>query len=248
MEHDHEQIEQWMREIGLTWILENYEHELADAARAQRPPLQLLNRLFEGEAKAKFDRRVERRIMNARFPVVKTFETFQWNWPKNINRDLVRHLATLEFVDNKANAVFIGGVGLGKTHLATAIAYEACRKGRSVLFATAIDIINQLSIPDEPAGLVRRLRKYTTPDLLVIDELGYLPIGRKGADSLFQVISSRYERGSMIITTNRAYKDWTETFAGDAVTTSAVLDRILHHCETIVLEGRSYRMKDRIRD
>jgi len=244
----HETIERNMQQIGLKWIPEHYRNELTEGARKERTSLQILARLLEGEAADRFDRCVERRIRNARFPVPKTFDTFQWSWPEKINRDLIRHLASLQFIDNKANAIFIGGVGLGKTHLATALAYEACRKGRSVLFATAVDIINHLNTPAQPDGLLRQLKKYTSPELLVIDELGYLPIDRKGADLLFQVISARYERGSVIITTNRPYKDWAETFAGDAVITSAVLDRVLHHCETLVIQGRSYRMKERIAD
>ena len=248
MTQDNEQLERTMRQVGLTWILENYQQELAEAARKKRSARQLLERLFEGEADAKFHRRVERRIRNARFPVLKTLDQFQWDWAKTINADLIRHLAGLEFIDSRTNVVMIGGVGLGKTHLATALGHKACLKGRTVLFATAVDIINHLSAPAGPDGLVRRLKKYTAPELLVIDELGFLPIDRRGADLLFQVVSARYERGAVIITTNRAYKNWVETFAGDAVITSAVLDRVLHHCETVVLEGRSYRMKDRIKD
>jgi len=248
MTPDNEQLERTMRQIGLTWILENYQQELAEAARKKRSARELLERLIEGEADAKFHRRVQRSIRSARFPVLKTLDQFQWDWPKTINADLIRHLAGLDFIDSRTNVVMIGGVGLGKTHLATALGHKACLKGRTVLFATAVDIINHLSAPAEPDGLVRRLKKYTAPELLIIDELGFLPVDRRGADLLFQVISARYERGAVIITSNRAYKNWVDTFAGDAVITSAVLDRVLHHCETVVLEGRSYRMKDRIND
>ncbi len=246
MQTDHTPSQRHMNALGLRWMLENHRRELAEAARKGRSHEELLERLLEGEAEAKFQRRIEHRISNARLPVVKTLDQFRWDWPTKVNRDMIRHLARLDFIEQKANIVFIGAVGVGKTHLATAIAYEACRKGHRVLFTTAVDIINKLARPQALSDLPRSLRKYTSPALLVIDELGYLPVDRKGANLLFQVFSERYERGSVIITTNRAYKDWPQTFANDAAITSAVIDRIVHHCETVIIEGRSFRMKDRI--
>jgi DNA replication protein DnaC len=140
----------------------------------------------------------------------------------------------------------LGGVGLGKSHLASALGYAACLKGHSVLFATAIDVINTLTAAQLAGRLKQELKKYTKPELLILDELGYLPIDKTGADLLFQVISLRYEQGALVITSNRAFKDWPEIFNNDATLTSAMLDRLLHHAETIVIEGKSYRMKDQI--
>jgi DNA replication protein DnaC len=140
----------------------------------------------------------------------------------------------------------MGLVGLGKTHLATALGYAACQQGMNVLFANAIDVINTLSEAQNKGSLKSELRKYTTPSLLVLDEVGYLPIDQRGADLLFQVISARYERGSIVLTTNKAYKQWSSIFNGDSTITSAVLDRLLHHGETVIIEGSSFRMKDRI--
>ncbi len=144
--------------------------------------------------------------------------------------------------------IFIGGVGLGKTHLATALGREACEKGRTVLFTTAVDIVNTLAAAQIARSLRQELKRYTRPDLLIVDELGYLPIDKLGGDLLFQVFSERYERGPVIITTNKAYKHWPSIFNNDATLTSAVLDRLLHHAETLIVEGPSYRMKDRIAD
>jgi DNA replication protein DnaC len=135
---------------------------------------------------------------------------------------------------------------MGKTHLATALGYAACLEGHSVLFANAIDVINHLSAAQKKTTLKAELKKYLRPRLLVLDELGYLPIDQHGADLLFQVISQRYERGSIMLTTNKLFKQWASIFNNDSTIASAVLDRLLHHAETVLLEGTSYRMKDQI--
>ena len=137
-------------------------------------------------------------------------------------------------------------MGLGKTHLVTALGYAACLQGYAVLFTSAIDVINTLSAARTSGRLKQELKKYTKPSLLILDELGYLPIDKAGADLLFQVISLRYEQGSIIITSNRAYKEWPKIFHNDSMLTSAILDRLLHHAETVVIEGKSFRMKGKI--
>ena len=124
--------------------------------------------------------------------------------------------------------------------------YTACLKGYSVLFASAIDVINTLAAAKSAGRLKQELKKYTTPALLILDEIGYLPIDKTGADLLFQVISLRYEQGAMIITSNRAFKDWPKIFNNDSTLTSAILDRLLHHAETVIIEGKSFRMKDQL--
>jgi DNA replication protein DnaC len=134
----------------------------------------------------------------------------------------------------------------GKTHLASALGYSACLKGYTVLFATAVDVINTLAAAQAAGRMKQELKKYTRPAVLVLDEIGFLPIDKAGADLLFQVISLRYERGALVITSNKAYKDWPEIFNNDSTLTSAILDRLLHHAETVLIEGKSYRMKDRI--
>jgi DNA replication protein DnaC len=227
--------------------LQEHCHALADqAAREQWSALQYLARLIEGEALARQDRAIQKRLKEARFPMVKTLEQFDWSWPKRVNRAQVQNLFRLGWVNEKANVVLLGGCGLGKTHLATALAREACLHGYSVLFTTAVDIINSLAAAQTVGRLKLELKRYLKPGLLAIDELGYLPIDKAGADLLFQIFSHRYERGSLLITTNQPYKHWAKIFNNDTTITSAVLDRLLHHAETIVLEGRSYRMKDQL--
>ncbi|MDZ7580453.1 MAG: IS21-like element helper ATPase IstB [Deltaproteobacteria bacterium] len=192
------------------------------------------------------DHSIRRRIGQARFPVLKTLDQFNWSWPKKINRLQVKNLFRLQFVADKSNVIFLGGVGLGKSHLAAALGYQACLKGHSVLFATAVDVINTLAAAQAAGRLKQELKKYIRPSLLVLDELGFLPIDKAGADLLFQVISLRYEQGALVITSNRAFKDWVEIFNNDSTLTSAILDRLLHHAETVIIEGMSYRMKDKI--
>jgi DNA replication protein DnaC len=226
-----------------------YHHALAQEAAAKNwTPLDYLSRLVEGETLRRKDRATQRRLKAARFPIVKTLEQFNWTWPKKINRVQVQNLFRLSFIPDKGNVIFMGGVGLGKTHLATALAYEACLSGYSVLFTTAIDIVNTLAAAQATHRLKSELKKYLSPALLQVDELGYLPIDKTGADLLFQVLSQRYETGSTIVTTNQAYKHWVKFFNNDAALTSALLDRLLHHAETITIEGRSYRMKDQVEE
>ena len=187
---------------------------------------------------------MQARIKSARFPVLKTLEQFNWTWPKKINRLAVQNLFRLEFLAHKANVVFLGNVGVGKTHLATALGYAACLEGHSVLFAGAIEVINDLQAAQKNGAVKGALKKYLRPALLILDEVGYLPIDQKGADLLFQVISQRYERGSIALTTNKPFKQWASIFNNDSTIASAVLDRLLHHADTIVIEAASYRMKD----
>jgi len=235
-----------IKQLKLSWILENCDHEIAEAARKNRSHHELLMRLVAGEAEARQARAVERRLRAAKLPMIRSMDNFDWDWPKVINRDQVRHLFTFSFMREKANVVLIGNVGLGKTHIAAALAREACQRGYSAIFTSAVDVINNLAAAQGQAHFKRVLNRYTRPDVAVIDELGYLPVDRIGAELLFQVLGKRYEKASTVITTNRVYDDWPLTFANDATLTSAVLDRVVHHCETVTIEGESYRMKGRI--
>ena len=229
--------------LCLPFMRDNFEALASQAAESGWPHVDYLAALAEGEAGLRRQRSINRRIKLARFPVVKTLEQFRWSWPSAINRAAVQNLFRLKFIDDKTNVILLGGVGLGKTHLATALGHAACLEGRSVLFTTAVDAINTLSAAQAANRLKAELKRYLAPSLLCLDELGFLPIDKRGADLLFQIISLRYEQGSLVITSNRAYKDWPGIFNNDSTLTSAILDRLLHHAETIVIEGKSYRMK-----
>jgi DNA replication protein DnaC len=241
-------LEDKLRLLGLPFMAEQHASLATRAARDSWSHGDYLALLADGELDLRNDRATARRIKNAHFPVIKTLDQFSWNWPKKINRMAVQNLFRLQFLEGRENIIILGSVGLGKTHLAIALGHAACLSGKSVLFATAIDTINTLAAAQTTGRLKPELKKYLTPQLLILDELGYLPIDKHGADLLFQVISHRYERGSLIITSNRAFKNWPEIFNNDSTLTSAILDRLLHHAETLIIEGKSYRMKDNIED
>jgi DNA replication protein DnaC len=232
--------------LKLVSVQQHYADLASEAAQKQWTHVDYLARLIELEATRRQELSVQRRIAAARFPCVKTLDQFDWNWPKKINRTQIQNLFRLAFLPEKTNVIFIGGVGLGKSHLACALGYAACQAGHSVLFTTAVDIINTLTAAQAACRLKAELKRFLAPDILCIDEVGYLPIDKTGADLLFQVISQRYEHGSIVLTTNQAYKHWAKIFNNDSTLTSAVLDRLLHHAETVIIEGKSYRMKDQI--
>jgi len=235
---------QQLRRLQLQWILEHYPALAEQAAREAWTPVHFLEALIAGEVARRDEALVRRRVKAARLPSLKTLDGFDWSWPKKINRAQVQQLFRLDFLPQHGNVVLLGGVGVGKTHLAIALAHTACLQGQTALFTSAVDIVNTLAAAQATGGLKRELARLLKPALLVVDELGYLPIDKFGADILFQVISQRYERGSTVITTNRAFKQWPEVFNNDSTLTSALLDRLLHHAESVVIEGRSYRMRD----
>jgi DNA replication protein DnaC len=196
-------IQAHLKILGLPFMHENFEVLSTQAAREGWSHVDYLSILADGEAALRRDRSIERRIRLARFPVIKTIEQFRWSWPTAINRATVQNLFRLKFLEEKTNVIFLGGVGLGKTHLATALGYAACLQGKSVLFATAVDVINTLSVALAANRLKSELKKYLSPSLLILDELGFLPLDKRGADLLFQIIGLRYEQGSIVITSNR---------------------------------------------
>ena len=239
-------VDRHLRDLKLAFIAEHYDELAQQAALKQCSHVEYLGQLVEGEALLRRDRATHNRIRQARFPVIKTLDQFRWDWPSQINRAQVQHHFTLSFLGDHTNLFYLGGVGLGKTHLATALGYASCLQGHSVLFTSAIDVINTLAAAKSAGRLKLELKKYAKPALLILDELGYLPIDKTGADLLFQVISLRYEQGSTLITSNRAFKEWPKIFNNDSTLTAAILDRLLHHAETVVIEGKSFRMKGKL--
>jgi DNA replication protein DnaC len=241
-----DELTRYLTELQLLWPREHAEELAQQAAHDHWTHQEYLTRLLEGECQRRQDNRIQRRIQMARLPVIKTLETFNWSWPTKINRTQIQNLFRLAFLEEHANVIFLGGVGLGKTHLASALAHSACLAGHHVLFVSAVDMLNTLLAAQATHRLQEQLKKYLRPQLLVVDELGYLPLDKPGAELLFQVISQRYERGSIVLTTNKAFKQWPTIFCNDSTLTSAVLDRLLHHAESIVIEGNSYRMQESV--
>jgi DNA replication protein DnaC len=237
-----EKLEQQLKLLRMPFLRGNYQDLARQAIAKSLGHIDYLAMLIDGETQQRQQHSTRRRIGAARFPVIKTLDQFDFSHAKRIDRPKVQDLFRLRFVGQRANVIFVGPCGLGKTHLAIALAHHGCHAGHSVLFTTAIEMVNSLTAAQAEHRLDRELRRYLKPDILLVDELGYLPIDRYGADLLFQVVSARYERGSIILTTNRPFKNWPAIFNDDAALTSAVLDRLLHHHELVIIEGTSYRM------
>jgi len=235
-----------LRELMLAHGAEKLGEYAREAAERQAGYIEFVDALAEDELAYRLERRIERRVKEAKIPVPRSLETFDWSWPKTVNRRQIEMLMRLDFLEQKTNVVFIGPCGVGKTFLASCLVGNACRKGLSALFMSAVDIANDLLAAQSTNRLPQALRKYASPALLCIDELGYLPLGKDGCNLLFQVFSRRYEQKSTVITTNKPFREWGEIFNGDSTAASAIVDRIVHHCEVVKIEGRSYRMKDRL--
>jgi len=239
-------LQESIKELKLSHIAQHYETIAEDAAKKSWTHLEFLERLIQGEIGIRKQHALKRRVQKAHFPVIKTIDQYQWNWPSTINQQEIMHTFRLGFLEKRTNVIFLGSVGVGKTHLASALAYTACQHEYSTLFTTAVEAVNNLVAAHAQQRLKNELNKYLSPKLLVLDELGYLPLDKTGADLLFQIISQRYEKASTIITTNKPFKQWPTIFNNDTGIASAILDRLLHNATTIVIEGKSYRMKNRI--
>jgi DNA replication protein DnaC len=240
------QLQDHLSYLKLSHLHQHWEELLSENLRKGHDTAQTLRHLLSAEVREKRSRSITRRIKLAQFPVIKTLEQYDFTWPQEINQDQIRHLFGLSFMKQAANIIYIGNTGVGKSHLAIALGHQACQKHKRVLHTNTLEMINRLEEARRKARLNQELKRYVNIDLLALDEFGYLPIDQSGADHLFQVISRRYERGSTIITTNKAYRDWPATLNNDSALTSALLDRLLHRSETILIKGKSYRMKDRI--
>jgi DNA replication protein DnaC len=240
----HEEMQADLAELKLTYILENYAEVLNEAARKNASMLETLHALIGGEASAKADRAMQRRLAQARLPRRKTLDEYDFDFPRRIPKQKILRLFDCEFVNDHGCAIFVGGTGTGKSHLLTALGYVACERGIRTRHVRAIDMINALTTAQINGTLDKKLREYVRPQLLLLDELGYLPIDKRGADLMFQVVAARYEAGSIVITTNRKFREWGKIFDVDNTLATAMIDRLMHHGEAIVIEGKSYRTND----
>ena len=235
-------LEYSLKRLKLPTMLREYA-ALATVCQKDRSdyPTYLL-RLAERELLDREKRAAERRIKEANFPVIKTIDTYDFNAQPSINEALVRELLRGEYLDKRENVLLIGNPGTGKTHLVCALAFSACAQGRSVRFHTATDLVTQLVECREEKRLQRLHKQLQRLHLLVIDELGYVPFSKTGAELLFEVIGRAYDHHSLMVTTNLAFEEWTEIFGSERLT-GALLDRLTHRCHILEANGESYRLR-----
>ena len=239
------QLDRDLADLRLLEIARSYREVLDEAARKASSMLEVLSTLVGIEQTARQQRALERRIREARLPKRKTLAEYDFNFPKRIPKAAILRLFDCDFIPKHGCAVFIGPTGTGKTHLINALGYTACERGYSVRYTRVVDMINHLTTAQMNGLLGKALKFYVRPSLLLLDELGYLPIDKRGADLLFQVVAARYELGSIAITTNRPFREWGKLFDVDNTLATALIDRLMHHGEGIVIQGDGYRMKDK---
>jgi DNA replication protein DnaC len=236
------QIDGYLKMLSLHTIRDIYRQESENAAIAKLPYQDFLHRLVEAEILSKLDRSVNRRIQIACFPAIKRLEEFDFSFQPQLDEKLIRELSTLEFMQQSKNVIFLGPPGVGKTHLAIAIGIKAAQARKRVIFYSAEQLTNLLSGNEITGNLNKFLDSLIRIDLLIIDELGYLELTQKTARLFFQLIAKRYEKGSVLITSNKPFEEWGQIFQDDVVA-SAILDRLLHHCYPFIIQGKSFRMK-----
>ena len=234
-----------LAELKLVEIAHGYREVLDEAARKGSSMLEVLATLFGLELAAREQRALQRRLRLARLPKPKTVTEYDFNFPKRISKAAILRLFDCDFIAEHGCAVLIGPTGTGKSHLLTALGYRAAERGHTVLHTRVVDMINHLTTAQIKGRLGTTLRTYVRPSLLLLDELGYLPIDKRGADLLFQVVAARYETGSIVLTTNRPFREWGTLFDMDNTLATALIDRLMHHGEAIVIQGDSYRMRDK---
>ena len=236
-------LEHYLKQLKLPTMVREYRAIAAACAKEGQDHLAFLLRMAERELLDREQRAAERRLKAANFPVLKTLDTFDFTAQPSINKPLVLELARGDYLDARENVLFMGNPGTGKTHLASALGHSACAQGKRVRFLSVIGLVTQLVEAREERQLERLLCRLGKAHLLILDEFGYVPFSKAGAELLFEVISRAYERQSILLTTNLPFENWTEILGNERMT-GALLDRITHRVHIIEANGESYRLKD----
>jgi len=236
-----------LKTLYLSTMASNIEAQLRQAKESGIGYGEFLLELTEVEIQTRTENRLKRRLKEAKFPLMKPLDTFDLDAVPDLDRRLLRELTACEFIQERRNIIFLGRSGTGKTHMATALGIEACRKSLKTRFVTGYGLVNELIEARKEKDLSRVIRRYARYELLILDELGYVPFSKEGAELLFQILAERHERGSVIITTNLGFADWTRIF-GDANMTAALLDRMTHKAHIINCIWKSYRLKQTLKE
>lgn len=241
-----QRIQENLRHLRLYKIHGMLEGSLEEASRDNLSYTDFLDSLLSQEIAAKTEKNVAMRTSMAKFPFVKTLESFDFNFQPSIDKKRIKELATCRFIANGENVILLGPPGVGKTHLAVSLGVKAVIEGYRTYFTQATPLIASLTKAYAENRIEERLKFYCQYRLLIIDEIGYIPIDRHGAHLFFQLISRRYEKGALVLTSNRSFSQWNEIF-GDSVIATAILDRILHHSTTVNIKGNSYRLREKVK-